>query len=153
MPVKVYDNKYKLFFNRSTAIIAVDIPYIPQHNFNFKSFTDFQNRNFIIDRLYDVIGAVRQVVRTQVSGARKKACVNLALSDDSGDEMDVTLWEAYANQFMNYVAKNGHVFLILTHAWCRQSSANGTLSISNAWNGSRLLLNLDRPQVEEFKTK
>ncbi|KAL5066319.1 hypothetical protein RYX36_028056 [Vicia faba] len=52
MPVKVYDNKYKLFFNRSTTITVVDIPDIPQHKFNFKSFTDFQNGDFIVDRLY-----------------------------------------------------------------------------------------------------
>ncbi|KAL5076803.1 hypothetical protein RYX36_015787 [Vicia faba] len=71
--------------------------------------------------LSDVIGAVQQVVRTQVSSAGKKACVNLTLSDECGTEMDVTLWKAYANQFMNFATKNGHVFLILTHAWCRQS--------------------------------
>ncbi|KAL5062542.1 hypothetical protein RYX36_024279 [Vicia faba] len=29
MPMKVCDNKYKLFFNRSTTIIVVDIPVIP----------------------------------------------------------------------------------------------------------------------------
>ncbi|KAL5096572.1 hypothetical protein RYX36_000899 [Vicia faba] len=124
MSMKVCDNKYKLFFNHSITITIVDIPDIPQHNFYFKSFTDFQNGDFIVDHLYDVIGAVQQVVRTQVSGAGKKACVNLTLSDECGAEMDVTLWEAYVNQFINYAAKNGHVFLILTHAWCFQSSGN-----------------------------
>ncbi|KAL5100399.1 hypothetical protein RYX36_004726, partial [Vicia faba] len=53
-PVKVCDNKYNLFFNHSITITVVDIPYIPQHKFNFKSFTDFQNGNFIVDRLYDI---------------------------------------------------------------------------------------------------
>ncbi|KAL5077195.1 hypothetical protein RYX36_016179 [Vicia faba] len=42
MPVKVCDNKYKLFFNRSTTITVVDIPDIPQHKFNFKSFTHYR---------------------------------------------------------------------------------------------------------------
>ncbi|KAL5075591.1 hypothetical protein RYX36_014575, partial [Vicia faba] len=101
MPMKVCDNKYKLFFNRSTTITTVDILDIPQHNFYFKSFTDFQNEDFIVDRLYDVIGAVQQVVRTQVSGAGKKACVFkvtlIYTCIYSGAEMDVTLWEAYAN--------------------------------------------------------
>ncbi|XP_058734815.1 uncharacterized protein LOC131606617 [Vicia villosa] len=145
MPCKVCDNKYKAFFNRATTVTAVDIPDIPTHNFNFKSFSDFLNGEFIVDRLYDIpylihvlniIGAVQHVVMTQVAGAGKKACVNLTLSDKCGTEIDVTLWEGYANQFMNYAAER-----------------NGKLNISNAWSGSKLLLNHDHPQVEEFKTK
>ncbi|KAL5079461.1 hypothetical protein RYX36_007882 [Vicia faba] len=49
----------------------------------------------------------------------------------SGAEMDVTPWEAYANQFMKYAAKNGHVFLILTYTWCRQSSGFAILFSTN----------------------
>ncbi|KAL5073337.1 hypothetical protein RYX36_012321 [Vicia faba] len=78
MPTKVCDKKYKLFFNRSTTISAVEISDIPQHNFYFKSFTDFQNGDFIGGRLY---GAVQQVVRTQVFGAGKKACACLTITN------------------------------------------------------------------------
>ncbi|XP_058761709.1 uncharacterized protein LOC131635113 [Vicia villosa] len=149
MHMKVCDNKYKVFFNRATTVTAVDVLDIPEHSFNFKSFSDFLSGEFIVDRLYDIIGVVQHVARTQVAGAGKKACVNLTL----GAEMDVTLWEGYASQFMNYKAESGHVFLILTHAWCQVSSSNGKLNISNAWSGSKLLLNHDHPHVEEFKTK
>ncbi|KAL5064576.1 hypothetical protein RYX36_026313 [Vicia faba] len=72
MPLKVCDNKYKLFFSCATTITAVDIPTILVHCLHFKPFVDFLQGYFVVDRLYDVIGAVQQVVRTQVTGAGKK---------------------------------------------------------------------------------
>ncbi|XP_058745885.1 uncharacterized protein LOC131618735 [Vicia villosa] len=133
MQLKVCDNKFKLFFNRSTTITALDIPDIPSHTFHFKSLTEFLNGNFKVDRLYDVISVVQQVIRTQGAGAGKKACINLTLADECGAEMELTLWEAYASQFMNYTA-DGQLVLILTHSWCRQSSSNGKLTLSRLAN-------------------
>ncbi|XP_058783684.1 uncharacterized protein LOC131658404 [Vicia villosa] len=157
MPLKVCDNKYKVFFNRATTVTAVDVPDILGHQFNFKSFTDFLSGEFIPDRLYgipshfhvfssfsyttvfsDVIGAVQHVIRTQRLSISPfcnvfvgshvndfKLCMTLiSTCICSGTEIDVTLFEA-----------------------------NGKLNISNAWSGSKLLLNHDHPQVEEFKTK
>ncbi|CAI8609858.1 unnamed protein product [Vicia faba] len=72
MSLKVCDNKYKLFFNCVTTITTVDIPTILVHCLHFKPFVDFLQGHFIVDRLYDVIGVVQQVVRTQVAGAEKQ---------------------------------------------------------------------------------
>lgn len=52
MPLKVCHNKYKLFFNRATTITCVDIPDIPPHSFQFKSFSKFLNGDFVVDRFY-----------------------------------------------------------------------------------------------------
>ncbi|CAI8616624.1 unnamed protein product [Vicia faba] len=44
-----------------------------------------------------------------------------------------------------------HTIGILTHAWCKQNTISGLPSLSNAWNCSRLYINLEHPQVESFK--
>src|SRR4051812_14891696 len=54
MPCKVCDNKYKVFFNRATTVTAVDIPNIPTHSYNFKSFSDFLSGEFSVDRVYGI---------------------------------------------------------------------------------------------------
>ncbi|KAL5055572.1 hypothetical protein RYX36_036254 [Vicia faba] len=77
------------------------------------------------------------VVGTQVGGAGKKPCVNLILADECGAEIDLTLWEGYANQLLAFTDEN----------------ATGKLNLSNAWNGSKLLLDIDHPQVVDFKSK
>ncbi|XP_058726001.1 uncharacterized protein LOC131597313 [Vicia villosa] len=62
------------------------------------------------------------VVKTQMGGGGKKSCTNITLRDVVGNAIEVALW------------------------------VSGLPSLSNAWNGSKLLINLDHPQVETFKT-
>ncbi|KAL5052781.1 hypothetical protein RYX36_033463, partial [Vicia faba] len=83
LPLKVCDNKLKLFFNGTTVITSIDMLDTPVHTFKFKPFVDFLNGDFDVDRLY----------------------------------------------------------------------ATGKLNLSNAWNGSKLLLDYDHPQVVDFKAK
>lgn len=98
-----------MLFNGGTTITTIDIPEIPYNIFNFKPFGDFLHGDFQVDRLYDnlsilffsqsscsfqttfhlkcsyyadVIGVLRHIVNTQVTGAGKKACVNRMLSDE-----------------------------------------------------------------------
>ncbi|CAI8589908.1 unnamed protein product [Vicia faba] len=94
------------------------------NNFSLKSFQDFLKGDFVVDYLYDIIGVVQNVARTQVPGAGKKTCVNLSLTDESGNELDFTLWETYASQFMTYSSDIDAPIIILTYAWCHQSSSN-----------------------------
>ncbi|KAI5405666.1 hypothetical protein KIW84_052432 [Lathyrus oleraceus] len=70
------------FINSGTVITVIDIQDSPYHSFDFKPFGDFLNGVFDVDRLYDVIGVVQQIQRTQVAGSGKNPCVNLTLSDE-----------------------------------------------------------------------
>ncbi|XP_050919957.1 uncharacterized protein LOC127137541 [Lathyrus oleraceus] len=88
----------------------------------------------------------------EIGGSGKKACINVTLSDDCGAELDVTLWESYANQHTSYIKDNAPPGVILTHDWSLKSLSTRKLNVSNAWNGSKLLLNYDHPQVTAFKS-
>ncbi|CAK8537800.1 unnamed protein product [Lathyrus sativus] len=102
LALKVCDNLLKLVFNGCTTVTMVDMPETPAYQFCFKPIVDFLHGDFQVNRLYDVIGVLHEVVKTQVVGGGKKACVNLIISDEIGSEIDLTLWEAYATQFMAY---------------------------------------------------
>ncbi|KAL5080024.1 hypothetical protein RYX36_008445, partial [Vicia faba] len=52
LPLKLCDNKLKLFFNGTTSITSIDMPNIPIHKFKFKPFVEFLNGDFDVDRLY-----------------------------------------------------------------------------------------------------
>lgn len=52
LPLKLCDNKFKLFFNGTTTVTIIDLPYIPLQKFIFKPFGDFMNGDFVVDRLY-----------------------------------------------------------------------------------------------------
>ncbi|KAL5078826.1 hypothetical protein RYX36_007247 [Vicia faba] len=74
MPLKVCDNKLKLFFNGTTTITSIDMPKILVHKFKLKPFAKFLNRDFDVDCLYDIIGFLQKVVRTRDRGDGKISC-------------------------------------------------------------------------------
>lgn len=55
LPLKVCDNKLKLFSNATTEVTTIEMPEIPLHKFNFKPFGYFLKGNFKVDRLYITI--------------------------------------------------------------------------------------------------
>ncbi|KAL5082403.1 hypothetical protein RYX36_010824 [Vicia faba] len=154
-PFKFCSNQLKLLFNRGTTVTKVDIPDIPPHTFNFHAIDNFLNGRFKSDMLYDVIGIIQDVVRTQMGGDSKKSCVNITLRDVEGNVIEVALWDDFGKQLLNYTTPNkvvGPTILILTHTWCKPNTVSGLPSLSNAWNDSRLYINLDHLQVETFKS-
>ncbi|XP_050891410.1 uncharacterized protein LOC127096924 isoform X2 [Lathyrus oleraceus] len=57
---------------------------------------------------------------------------------------------------MAYTKENttgGPKIIIITYVMCQQCSTTGKLYISNAWNGSKLFIDYDHPQVTSFKAK
>ncbi|WJX45749.1 hypothetical protein P8452_32608 [Trifolium repens] len=102
----------------------------------------------------EIIGVLHEVVKTQPLAAGKKPCTNLVLSNESGDLVDVTLWESFSLQLMKFIAdrkENGPIILILTHARCKLGD-NGKPNFCNNWSGSKLLINLEHPAVAKFKS-
>ncbi|XP_058751920.1 uncharacterized protein LOC131625020 [Vicia villosa] len=157
-PYKVCANPLKLVFNGGTTMKNVAVPEIPTHKYNFHPIEKFLNGSYKPDMLYvpfaNVIGVLQDVLKTQMGGGGRKSCVNITLHDIEGNVIEVALWGDYCKQFMNYntnVKMVGPTIIVLTHAWCKINTVSGTPSLSNAWNDSRLLLNLDHPQVDEFK--
>ncbi|XP_058775181.1 uncharacterized protein LOC131649434 [Vicia villosa] len=123
-PLKVCSNPLKLVFNGGTTMTNVAIPEIPTHKFCFHPIENFLKGNFKHDLLYDVIGVLQDVVKTQQGGGGRKSCVNVTLRDVEGNIIELVLWDDYVSGFP---------------------------CLSNAWNGSRLYINLEHPQVDEFK--
>ncbi|XP_058734503.1 uncharacterized protein LOC131606285 [Vicia villosa] len=104
--------------------------------------------------LYDVIGVLQDVLKTQMGGGGRKSCVNITLRDVEGNVIELVLWEDYAKQFVAYTTPNnfvGPTIIVLTHSWCKTNTVSGLPCLSNAWSGSKLYINLEHPQVDEFK--
>ncbi|XP_058732680.1 replication protein A 70 kDa DNA-binding subunit E-like [Vicia villosa] len=153
-PFKVCANPLKLLFNGGTTVTNVAFPEIPLHKYNFQPIENFLKGSIKHDMLYDVIGVLQDVLRTQVGGGGRKSCANITLRDIEGNVIEVVLWGDYCKQFLSYNTPGkmaGPTIIILTHAWCKPNTVSGVPMLSNAWNGSRLHINLEHPQVEEFR--
>ncbi|XP_058774762.1 uncharacterized protein LOC131649033 [Vicia villosa] len=154
VPLKVCCNPLKLIFNGGTTMTKVAIPEIPAHSFSFFPIKKFLKGDYKHDMLYDVIGVLQDVLKTQMGGGGRKSCVNVNLRDVQGNVIELVLWDDYAKQFVNYTTPNnfsGPTLIVLTHAWCKPNTISGLPCLSNAWSGSRLYFNLDHPQVVKYK--
>lgn len=152
---KICEGPFKVVFGSGTKLTTGDdITNLPPHEYRFKSFKETRDGKFKINVLYEIIGVLHEVVKTQPLAAGKKPCTNLVLAKESGDLVDVTLWESFSLQLMKFIAdrkEKGPIILILTHAQCKLGD-NGKPNFCNNWSGSKLLINLEHPAVAKFKS-
>ncbi|XP_058726332.1 replication protein A 70 kDa DNA-binding subunit E-like [Vicia villosa] len=124
-PFKVCANPLKLLFNGGTTVTNVAFPEIPLHKYNFQPIENFLKGSIKHDMLYDVIGVLQDVLRTQVGGGGRKSCANITLRDIEGNVIEVVLWGDYCKQFLSYNTPGkmaGPTIIILTHAWCKPNT-------------------------------
>ncbi|KAK2451356.1 hypothetical protein QL285_010418 [Trifolium repens] len=72
----------------------------------------------------------------------------------SGTILDCILWETVASKFMEYCknrTEEGPLILIIRHARLQKPTDHYPLQISNAWTGTKLMINEDIPDINEFK--
>ncbi|KAI5385215.1 hypothetical protein KIW84_071990 [Lathyrus oleraceus] len=102
------------------------------------------------DRLEDIIGAVSEINHIQSNTPGKKVVVSVVLKDLKGNCINCNLWETYGSIFLAYYndpKNNGAIVILLTHAMVKDSQ------VSNAWSGSKLLINEDIPEIQDFMSK
>ncbi|KAI5398234.1 hypothetical protein KIW84_063864 [Lathyrus oleraceus] len=102
------------------------------------------------DRLEDIIGAVSEINHIQSNTPGKKIVVSVVLKDLKGNCINCNLWEIYGSKFLAYYndpKNNGAIVILLTHAMVKDGQ------VSNAWSGSKLLINEDIHEIQDFMSK
>ncbi|KAI5419944.1 hypothetical protein KIW84_043928 [Lathyrus oleraceus] len=98
----------------------------------------------------DIIGAVSEINHIQSNTPGKKVVVSVVLKDLKGNCINCNLWEIYGSKFLAYYndpKNNGAIVILLTHAMVKDGQ------VSNAWSGSKLLINEDIPEIQDFMSK
>ncbi|XP_058742163.1 uncharacterized protein LOC131614617 [Vicia villosa] len=75
--------------------------------------------------------------------------------------VNCTLWESYRTKNLDFYhdeKNSGAIVIVLTHAMIKESQVNLILyflsiSFSNGWSGSKLLINEDIPEITEYLSK
>ncbi|KAI5408467.1 hypothetical protein KIW84_054345 [Lathyrus oleraceus] len=98
----------------------------------------------------DIIGAVSEINHIQSNTPGKKVVVSVVLKDLEGNCINCNLWEIYGSKFLAYYndpKNNGAIVILLTHAMVKDGQ------VSNAWSGSKLLINEDIHEIQDFMSK
>ncbi|KAI5427367.1 hypothetical protein KIW84_032693 [Lathyrus oleraceus] len=147
---KVCDHSKKIVFLGGTTMKAIELQNIPPKGYFFKDFGEILQGKCKTDRLEDIIGAVSEINHIQSNTPGKKVVVSIVLKDLKGNCINCNLWEIYGSKFLAYYndpKNNGAIVILLTHAMVKDGQ------VSNAWSGSKLLINEDIPEIQDFMSK
>ncbi|KAJ1380709.1 Nucleic acid-binding, OB-fold [Sesbania bispinosa] len=80
--------------------------------------------------------------------------VNVLLKDNRGITLSVTLRDTYADQLLSFLDNNeaGLIIVILTLAKIRDTKGQYPISIQNSKYGSKLLINEDSEEINQYKS-
>ncbi|KAI5430375.1 hypothetical protein KIW84_034817 [Lathyrus oleraceus] len=147
---KVCDLSKKIVFLGGTTTKAIELQNIPPKGYFFKDFGEILQGKCKTDRLEDIIGVVSEINHIQSNTPGKKVVVSVVLKDLKGNCINCNLWEIYGSKFLAYYndpKNNGAIVILLTHAMVKDGQ------VSNAWSGSKLLINEDIPEIQDFMSK
>ncbi|XP_058726419.1 uncharacterized protein LOC131597760 [Vicia villosa] len=149
---KSTDHKHKLVFCGSTSVKKKDNPEIPVNVLNLLSLADivdgkFQS-NILVGNsllgLIHVLGGVVEITQSHVSSDNSKSKVVFSITDNSKSIVVCTLWGQFAIQFNEYWTNNkddGNMVVLLINARIKEAQGNFPLNLSNARNGTKLIIN------------
>ncbi|XP_027904305.1 uncharacterized protein LOC114164038 [Vigna unguiculata] len=146
---RVCEHPFKLLFIGATSIRAQPIASIPRKLWKFKSIKDIIDGKYCSYLLVDVIGMVDNV---EEKGHSKNVVFDL--KDLSGAIICCTLWDSYCEKLLTYwrtCSQTSNVAIILTQAKIKPASGPWPVSLSNSWNGSKLIIGDDIPELINFK--
>ncbi|CAJ2672930.1 unnamed protein product [Trifolium pratense] len=149
--IKFSDHPFKLVVTGGeggTSITPKDIPNIPLHKFEFKSFSDIKRGEYQANSLVDIIGAVNDggAVKTKY---RSKEMLHMF----SLETMLVTLWGVFGSTFtqnFNEHGNSGPFIVVLKHAKIKEPEGQYELTVTNAWNGTKLIVDQELKEIKDF---
>ncbi|XP_058759460.1 uncharacterized protein LOC131632748 [Vicia villosa] len=147
-------HKYLLKFTGGTKVGDRNVHQIQEKACRLTPFLDILTGKWNKDQLLDVIGVVDEIGYTQVQVGSKKQQVNFVIRDLSNNTITVTLWEAYALQFINYVEQQVDtaipVVIMIQYAKVKEAFGKYPLSVTNTYNVTKVSINEDMETIKQF---
>ncbi|XP_058746104.1 uncharacterized protein LOC131618974 [Vicia villosa] len=145
----------KLVFCGSTSVKKMDIDNIPSNYLNILGFDAIVEGKFQSNLLVDVIGGVTEISQSQIIPDNNKSKVVFTLTDMSKSSVQCTLWGQLVVQLYKYYTNNkddGNIVVLLINARIKEAQGAYPLNVSNAWSGTRLLINdVSVSEINELK--
>ncbi|KAF1881976.1 hypothetical protein Lal_00038620 [Lupinus albus] len=123
-------------FTAGTTLKRREFPDIPELEYDFKKFSDIISGNFQSDLLIDVIGVFDKLIFSQTQSNLKK--------------------EAHAIKFLNFynnLPNRQPLVILLTNARVKDGQGNYPPTVSNSWSGSKLLIDEEITNFQNYKDK
>ncbi|MFS7998628.1 putative replication protein A, OB [Helianthus anomalus] len=155
--IKVTGNDQKLSLYAFSSVLKTENWSGPRYFFRFTDFKSVLSKKVEVNTPIDFIGYV--VVSYPIEDANRKdgsktKRMNITLKDLEDQKISLTLWENYAislSEYMNDKNRPDHV-VILVH-FGTVNIYQGKIGLTNMFEASRVFINSDLDQIQEFKDR
>ncbi|XP_058775071.1 uncharacterized protein LOC131649297 [Vicia villosa] len=130
-----------------------EFPEIPHNYLNIIALNSIVEGRFQSNVLVDLIGGITDITQTQVNGDNSKNRIVFSIVDASKTVVQCTLWGQLAVQLYEYYKNNkqaSNIVIVLINARVKEAQGGFPVSVSNTWNGTKLLIN--DLAIEEVKS-
>ncbi|XP_024964810.1 replication protein A 70 kDa DNA-binding subunit E-like [Cynara cardunculus var. scolymus] len=151
---KLIDNTNKLSLYYKTSVSNCRDFKGSIFGFSFVKFAKHISKSIPTHTAVDVIGEViacETMVTLPENNGKAKTRMQVEMHDLEGIKMQVTLWDAFAQELNDYVSTNkdkGIVILVIQFAMAKIYRERPFLS--NSFNGTRLFINSDIDEIKDF---
>lgn len=148
-------HKFKLNLIDRTTFTKLDESSIPMNQYDFMPFKDI----LVADRegqYIDVIGHVveKEDIREKEVNGKKSKLIDITLEDSENNRIHCSLWEDYARQMHSFLTSNDSSSpLVVVLQLCKLKKYFGVMVVSNAFNGTKLIVDSEEPNIKEYKSK
>ncbi|XP_003598569.3 uncharacterized protein [Medicago truncatula] len=154
-PYKVTSHKHKLSMMHTSTFTKVHSPAIPMNVFEFKPFNGILSST-VEEVSTDVIGHVieRGDIRETEKDGRKSRVIDLTLEDLENNRLHCSLWGEHADKIVTFFGNHDNdTPTILILQFCKTRMYLGVMGVADAFNGTKLILNGDLPDVVAYMTQ
>ncbi|RHN82124.1 putative nucleic acid-binding protein [Medicago truncatula] len=152
---QVTQHRFKLNLIDNTKFFKIDAATIPLNHFDFMPFNEILEAERE-EKVVDVIGQVveRDELKERDVNGRRSKIMDLTLQDSESRRVHCTLWANYAERMNSFLAAHDPSSpVIVLIQQCKLKKYQGIMGVSNAFFGTKLLLEGDLPEAIEFKSK
>nr|XP_010925992.2 uncharacterized protein LOC105048395 [Elaeis guineensis] len=147
-------HKYMLNFMTKTSVVVCAHANISRDGFVFVPFAEIilaKDETYFVDVIGEVVG--KGVIIESGTEEKKTRRMDILLEDLEKNKLSCTLWGEFADKMHSYMVEEipGPIIIILQ--LCRVKIFKDEVKISNAYFGTKLMINPDIAVAIEFRNK
>uniref|UniRef100_A0A1S4AFZ0 Replication protein A 70 kDa DNA-binding subunit B/D first OB fold domain-containing protein n=1 Tax=Nicotiana tabacum TaxID=4097 RepID=A0A1S4AFZ0_TOBAC len=149
-------HRLRLTFTQRTTVAETTDPLFPINIFDLRPYDQLINKVDVNKtELFDVIGEIVNFseVQTQNQGGISRKFMDIELEDDERKKLSATFWGEFVDEIVPHLLSANNQPIIVVMQLIKAHKYQDSYSVRNTWNASKLWINPNFPQSDEFKTR
>ncbi|XP_019261892.1 PREDICTED: uncharacterized protein LOC109239759 isoform X1 [Nicotiana attenuata] len=154
--LKYTRHNLKLAFTHKTIVDEANDHLFGMTIFDLKPYEYLINKIDVEEsELFDVIGEVVSYgeVESHTQGDKTNNYMHVELEDHERNNISATFWGEFVDQILPHLQGSPHQPVIIVMQLIKVHKFQGKYSVRNTWHASKLWINPDLPQANDFKSR